>query len=158
MNQPLGDKWPSHEAPNGGMSARTARRMEYAIISLGIFALVLIFQPFSLTLFGVGCGLVVVAGLVNNLLPLCQPGTKPRALVRAVFIIALIFFIVLLGSLTAAYLYGVFFVIAFAPDASVPFYKQTFVWGLAGIAALSAAAVYQLRPPKPDPSWIEASK
>ena len=43
-----------------GMSMATARRLEYAIISLGIFALLLIFQPFSRTLYGIGCGLVVL--------------------------------------------------------------------------------------------------
>jgi len=146
MNRPLGDEVELQAAANGGMSALAARRTEYAIISLGVFALALIFQPFSLALFGLGCALVVVAGLVNNLLPLCQPGEKPRTLVRAGFIIALIFCIVLLLSLTAAHLYGVFFVIAFAPDESVPFYKQLFVWGIAAIAVLLALAVFLLRP------------
>ena len=59
------------------MSARSALRLEYAIIGLGLFALVLIFQPFSLTLFAIGSGLVVLAGLVNNLLPLAQQARPP---------------------------------------------------------------------------------
>ena len=66
---PVADK----KAP-GGMSPAAAQRLEWAFIGLGILALALIFQPFSLTLFGVGCALVVFAGLANNLLPLCQPG------------------------------------------------------------------------------------
>lgn len=152
MNQPSEGELNSHAAAaNGGMSPLAARRVEYAIISLGVFALALIFQPFSLQLFGLGCALVVVAGLVNNLLPLCQPGEKARTLVRAAFIIGLIFCIMLLVSLSAAYLYGVFFVIAFAPDDSVPFYKQAFVWGIAAVAVLFAAAVFMLRPAKSIP-------
>ena len=152
MNQPLRDDIGSLAAVNAGMSAIAARRAEFAIISLGVFALALIFQPFSLSLFGIGCALVVVAGLVNNLLPLCRPGEKPRTLVRAGFIVALVFCVVLLLSLTAAYLYGVFFVIAFAPDDSVPFYKQSFAWGIAALAVLLAIAVFLLRPAKSNPS------
>ena len=128
--------------PGGdGMSQSTARRVEYSIIGLGIAALLLIFQPFSLTLFGVGCGLVVLAGLANNLLPLSQPGVPVRALVNAVLIIALIFAIVMLLSITAAHLYGVFFANATAPDTSEPFYNQPFVWGTAGVAVVLAAAI-----------------
>ena len=56
------------------MTPRGALRLEYFIIGLGIFALLLIFQPFSLKLFAIGSGLVVLAGLINNLLPLAQPG------------------------------------------------------------------------------------
>ena len=64
-------------------SSAAASRFEWSIIALGIFALALIFQPFSLTMFGVGCALVVFAGLANNLLPLCQPGTTVRSIVLA---------------------------------------------------------------------------
>ena len=62
-----------------GMSAQTATRVEFALIGLSIVALFLIFQPFSLALFSVGCGVVVVSGLANNLLPLCEPGVPIRA-------------------------------------------------------------------------------
>ena len=110
----------------------------------GILALALIFQPFSLALFGIGCALVVFAGLANNLLPLCQPGTTLRSLVVAGVIVALTFFVVLLISIAAAYLYGVFFVNAFAPDTSEPFYRQPFVWGAAAIAVALAALLTSL--------------
>ena len=124
-------------AANGtppGMSLATARRLEYSIIGLGIVALLLIFQPFSTALYGVGCGLVVLAGLVNNLLPLCQPGTPIRSVLKAVVVVALIFCIVMLLSITAAHLYGVFFVNALAPDTGEPFYREPFVWGVAAVA------------------------
>jgi hypothetical protein len=93
-----------------GMSAHTATRVEFAIIGLAIFALLLIFQPFSLVLFGVGCGLVIFSGLVNNLLPLCQPGVTVRSLVNGGLIVAGIFVAVLIVAITSAYLYGRFFV------------------------------------------------
>ena len=62
----------------------------------------------SLALFGGGLRAVVFAGLANNLLPLCQPGTTLRSLVVASVIVALTFFVIMLISITAAYLYGVF--------------------------------------------------
>jgi hypothetical protein len=126
---------------NARMSATAAQRLEWGVIGLGFLALALIFQPFSLTLFGVGCGLVVFAGLANNLLPLCQPGTAYRSLLIAVIIVALAFLVVMLVSIAAAYLYGVFFVHAIAPDTSEPFYRQPFVWGVAAIVVLLAALV-----------------
>ena len=97
------------EDAKGGMSARSALRLEFFIIGLGLFALVLIFQPFSLTLFAIGSGLVVLAGLVNNLLPLAQPGVPVRSVVIVALVVAMIFCIVLLVSIAAAHLYGVFF-------------------------------------------------
>jgi hypothetical protein len=124
-----------------GMTVAGAYRLEWSIIGLGIVALALIFQPFSLGLFGLGCGLVVLSGLINNLLPLCQPGTTLRTLVKAALIIALVFCIVLLLSITAAFLYGVFFINTFAPDTSVPFYEQPFVWGIAATAIVLAALI-----------------
>ena len=132
-------------APVKGMNARAALRLEYAIIGLGVFALALIFQPFSLTLFGAGCGLVVVAGLVNNLLPLCQPGVPLRSVAVAALIVADIFCVMLLVAIAAAHLYGVYFVIATAPDTADPFYIQPFFWGIALAAVLLGAAIWILQ-------------
>lgn len=145
MNTPAGRQSGAAKTPKVGMSARAALRLEYAIISLGIFALALIFQPFSLSLFGVGCALVVMAGLLNNLLPLCQPGVAPRSVIMAGVIVAMIFCIMLLVAIAAAYLYGALFVNATAPDANDPFYRQPFVWGIAIVALALAATVAALR-------------
>jgi hypothetical protein len=93
-----------------GMSVMTATNVEYAIIGIGVLALFLIFQPFSLALFGVGCALVVFAGLMNNLLPLCEPGVPVSTLIKAGLVIAAIFVVVLIIALTSAYLYGELFV------------------------------------------------
>ena len=135
--------------PQTGMTARSALRLELFIIGLGLFALVLIFQPFSITLFAIGSGLVVLAGLVNNLLPLAQPGVQIRSVVVVAFVVAMIFCIVLLVSISAAHLYGVFFLKPPDPNtvtgkaalAALPFYKQPFVWSLAVLAAGLAAII-----------------
>lgn len=140
----MNDKASTAGEARQGMSPAAARRLEWAVIGLGILALALIFQPFSLALFGVGCALVVLAGLANNLLPLCQPGTAYRSLVNAALIVALAFFVVTLISIAAAYLYGVFLVNAIAPDTSEPFYRQPFVWGAAGMAVALAALIAAL--------------
>ena len=132
-----------------GMSARAALRLELFIIGLGIFALVLIFQPFSLTVFAIGSGLVVLAGLVNNLLPLAQPGVQVRSVVIVALVVAMIFCIVLLVSISAAHLYGVFFLKPPDPNtvtgraalAALPFYMQPFDWSLAVVAAGLAAII-----------------
>ena len=135
--------------PQTGMTARSALRLELFIIGLGLFALVLIFQPFSITLFAIGSGLVVLAGLVNNLLPLAQPGVQIRSVVVVALVVAMIFCIVLLVSISAAHLYGVFFLKPPDPNtvtgkaalAALPFYKQPFVWSLAVVAAGLAAII-----------------
>jgi hypothetical protein len=135
-----------------GMSPRSALRLEFFIIGLGLFALVLIFQPFSLTLFAIGSGLVVLAGLVNNLLPLARAGVPLRSVVVVALVVAMIFCIVLLVSIVAAYLYGVFFLKPPDPNtmtgraalAALPFYLHPFVWSLALVAAGLAALITYL--------------
>jgi hypothetical protein len=133
--------------PDGSLTPAGALRLEAFIIGLGILALILIFQPLSLTLFAIGSGLVVLAGLINNLLPLARPGTRIRTLVSVTLVVALVFCIVLLISITAAHLYGVFFLKAPDPATTAgkvqlgtsPFYLQPLVWALA-IAAIGFAA------------------
>ena len=43
----------------GGMTAAQAKAVEYTIVGFSVLSLVLVFQPFSLTLFTVGAALVV---------------------------------------------------------------------------------------------------
>ena len=139
----------SNESGNGGMTAAAARRLEYAIIGLGVLALLMIFQPFEITLYTVGCILVVVAGLTNNLLPLAQLGVPKRSVVRAGMIIAMIFCFVLLIAIFAAYLYGLFFLRPPDPDtlagkaqlAARPWYLHGFTWTIAIIACVLAGLV-----------------
>jgi hypothetical protein len=140
----------SDETQTGrGMSAATAQKLEYAIIGIGILALVMIFQPFSLALFTAGSMLVVLAGLINNLLPLAQTGVPKRAVVRAAMIVAMIFCITLLVSIFAASLYGVFFLNPPDPNttagkvqlAAKPWYLHSFTWSVAIVACVLAALI-----------------
>lgn len=132
-----------------GMTPQGALRLEYAIIGLGVFAMVLIFQPFSITLFAIGSALVVLAGLINNILPMARSGVRPRAVVQVAMIVAMIFCIVLLIAIAAAHLYGVAFLAPPNPDttagkvqlATPPFWRQPLVWGIAAAAALFAVLI-----------------
>jgi len=136
-----------------GMSRSGAFRLEVFIIGLGVLALVLIFQPFSIGLFAVGSGLVVLAGLANNLLPLAQPGVKVRSVVTVALVVAMIFCTALLVSIAAAHLYGVFFLNPPDPNtvggkaqlATPPFYMQSFVWGIAAAAVILALVITALK-------------
>jgi hypothetical protein len=139
--------------PDKTLSPQGALRLEAFIIGLGILALILIFQPVSLTLFAVGSGLVVLAGLVNNLLPLAKSGTKVKSIVTVTLVVAMIFCIVLLVSIAAAHLYGVFFLKPPDPAttagkeqlATPAFYLQPLVWALAVAAVCFAAAITWLQ-------------
>ncbi len=137
------------EQGNGGMTPASARNLEYAIIGLGVLALLMIFQPFDITLFAVGCGLVVLAGLINNLLPLARPGVPMRSVVKAAMIIGMIFCVVLLVSIFAAYLYGVFFLRPPDPNSlsgkvqlnALPWYMHRFTWTIAVIGCVLAGLI-----------------
>jgi cytochrome c biogenesis factor len=140
----------SHEPrTGGGMSAATAQKLEYAIIGIGVLALLMIFQPFSIALFTVGSVLVVLAGLINNLLPLAQPGVPKRAVVKAAMIIAMIFCITLLVAIFAADLYGVFVlkppdpntVMGKAQLAAKPWYMHSFTWSVAVVTCVLAVLI-----------------
>jgi hypothetical protein len=135
--------------PTGGMTAETARKLEYSIIGLGIIALLMIFQPFSLTLFTIGAIIVVIAGLINNLLPLAQPGVPARSVVTVAMVVAMIFCIVLLISIFSAYLFGVFFLkppiegtqAARIMANATKWYVHPFTLSVAAIAAVLAGLI-----------------
>ena len=91
-----------------GMSQAQARTAEGLIIALCLFALFAIFQPFSLALFSIGCGLVVLGGLAFNLVPFCQPGRPARELWKAAVVVVIVFVVVVLLALGSAWLYGVY--------------------------------------------------
>jgi hypothetical protein len=132
-----------------GMSAITARKLEYSIIGLGVVALVMIFQPFSITLFTTGAMLVVIAGLINNLLPLAQPGVPARSVVTVAMVVAMIFCIMLLVAIFAAYLFGVLFLKPPDPNTVMgkamlnakPWYLHSFTWTIAVVAAVLAGLI-----------------
>lgn len=134
---------------NSGMSQQTAIRLEFFIIGLGILALLMIFQPFSITLFTIGCMVVVLAGLVNNLLPMAQTGVPVRSVVTVAMVVAMIFCIVLLVAIFSASLYGIFFLKPPDPNttagkvqlAAAPWYLHSFTWSIAVVAAVLAGLI-----------------
>jgi hypothetical protein len=91
---------------NPGMSAATARTIEYSIIALCVISLVMIFQPFSLTLYGIGAGLVVLGGLAFNLIPHCRPGVPARWLVTVALIVLALLVVVFFLAVGTSYLYA----------------------------------------------------
>lgn len=101
MNEPAGTREQA-----GGMSAGTAKTIEYAIIALCLAALAMIFQPFSLTLYGIGAGLVVLGALSFNLIPHCRPGVPVRWVFKVALIILIILVVALALAICAAYLYA----------------------------------------------------
>lgn len=137
------------EQGNGGLTPTAARTLEYSIIGLGVFALLMIFQPFNISLFPIGCALIVLAGLVNNLLPMAQPGVPKRSLVTVAMVVAMIFCIVLLVAIAVAHLYGAFFLRPPDPNTvlgkvqlnATPWYMHSFTWTIAVIAAALAGLV-----------------
>jgi hypothetical protein len=89
-----------------GMSAATARTVEYSIIALCLVSLIMIFQPFSLTLYGIGAGLVVLGGLAFNLIPHCRPGVPLRSLVAVALIVLALLVVVFVLAVGTSYLYA----------------------------------------------------
>jgi hypothetical protein len=138
-----------NELETQGMSAQSALRLEYFIIGLGIVALLMIFQPFSISLFTIGAIVVVFAGLINNLLPLAQPGVPARTVVTVAMVVAMIFCIVLLLSIVVAYLYGAFFLNPPNPDTAsgkvqlnaTPWYLHSFTLSVAAVGAVLAGLI-----------------
>ena len=88
------------------MTSKQAKSIEYTIIAVSVVALILLFQPFSLQLYSVGAGLVVLAGLALNLLPLCVPGRPIKSLMTGAIVIVVVFVIVTLLALGSALLYS----------------------------------------------------
>jgi hypothetical protein len=137
------------DGQGNGLTEAGARKLEYAIIGLGVLALLMIFQPFNMSLFTIGGIVVVLAGLANNLLPLAQPGVPRRSVVTVAMVVAMIFCIVLLLAIFAAHLYGVFFLKPPDPNTlagkvqlnATPWYMHGFTWTIAVIAAVLASLI-----------------
>jgi hypothetical protein len=91
-----------------GMSVREAKTIEYSIVAVSVLSLVLLFQPFSLALYSIGAGLVVLAGLAFNLVPLCIPGRTVASLIRAAVIIVVILLVVAALSMGSVELYAMY--------------------------------------------------
>ena len=91
-----------------GMSRAQAAGIRNVILTLCIVSLIFIFQPFSVTLFGIGMAAVVVGGLAFNLIPLCEAGKPLASVVRAAIIVVVILFVVIGLAIGSAELYGIY--------------------------------------------------
>jgi hypothetical protein len=87
------------------MSKTTAYVVEMAIILLCIASLVMIFQPFSLQLFTIGCITVVIGGLAFNLIPFCREGVPVSQLFRVVIIVLVVLAVAIILGILAANAY-----------------------------------------------------
>jgi len=87
------------------MNATQARWLERGIITLCVAALLMIFQPFSLQLFSLGCILVIVGGLIFNIVPFCRAGVSYRQLFKVLLIVFIILVIAALLGISTAFLY-----------------------------------------------------
>lgn len=97
---------PARTSARTGMSAVTARMIEWSIIALCLASLVFVFQPVSPTLHAIGMVLVVVGGLAFNLVPLCRPGRPVMGLVRVTAVIVVILAVAIGIAMGTASLYG----------------------------------------------------
>jgi predicted PurR-regulated permease PerM len=80
------------------MSPATARLVTWGIISFCALALFSVFQPFWLPLYGAGCLMVVIGGLVFNLMPFANPQNPAWRLLKvAAIVLAILIFAVLLA-------------------------------------------------------------
>ncbi len=99
MNEP--------EGPHG-MTAKQAKILELGIIAFCIVALIMIFQPFSMTVFSIGAAFVVVGGLAFNLVPLCKPGAPLKSVLRAGVIVLAVLTVVIFLAMGSTELYSIY--------------------------------------------------
>ncbi len=87
------------------MTASQAKLVEYSIIGLCIIALLMIFQPFTLTFYSIGAGLVVLGGLAFNLIPFCREGVPFSKLGKVILIVVAILGVAVILGISTGYLY-----------------------------------------------------
>tara|TARA_B110000438_G_C15590314_1_gene553551 strand:- start:512 stop:820 length:309 start_codon:yes stop_codon:yes gene_type:complete len=93
---------------NQGLSKKQAKNLERAIVLFSVLALFCLFQPFSMFLYAIACGAVVVAGLMFNLVPLCVEGVKVSQLIKIAVIIFLILIVVAIIAIGSGHLYAIY--------------------------------------------------
>jgi len=91
-----------------GLTKKQAKLVEMTIVGFSILSLVFLFQPFSMTLYSIGCIAVVVGGLSFNLVPLCVEGVKVSQLIKIGLIIFIILIVVAIIAIGSGHLYGIY--------------------------------------------------
>ncbi len=87
------------------MTASQAKLLERLIIGLCVLSIIAIFQPFSITLFSIGCVTVVIGALAFNLVPLAREGTEWRFIIKVSLIILVILGVAASLGVGTAFLY-----------------------------------------------------
>lgn len=87
------------------MTASQAKLVERLIIGLCVLSILAIFQPFSLTLFSIGCVTVVIGALAFNLVPFCREGIPARKLVNVALIVICVLGVAAALGIGTAFLY-----------------------------------------------------
>lgn len=87
------------------MTASQAKFAERFIIGLCVLSMLAIFQPFSLTLFSIGCVTVVIGALLFNLVPFCRAGVPARKLVNVFAIVMIVLGVAAALGIGTAFLY-----------------------------------------------------
>lgn len=87
------------------MTAFQARCLEYSIILLCVISILMIFQPFSMQLYSIGCVLVVIGALLFNLVPFCKPGVSARQIGKVILIVLVVLVVAALLGIGTAFLY-----------------------------------------------------
>ena len=91
-----------------GLTKKQAKVVERIIVGFSIISLVCLFQPFSMTLYSIGCIAVVIGGLSFNLVPLCVEGVKTSQLIKIGLIIFFILIVVAIIAIGSGHLYGIY--------------------------------------------------
>lgn len=87
------------------MTASQAKLVERCIIGLCVLSILAIFQPFSLTLFTIGCVTVVLGALAFNLIPFCREGVPAKQLYKVALIVLLVLGVAAALGIGTAFLY-----------------------------------------------------
>ena len=87
------------------MTATQARFLERSIILLCVLSIFMIFQPFSMQLFSIGCVTVIIGALLFNLVPFCRPGVSFGQIGKVMLIVLIVLVVAALLGIGTAFLY-----------------------------------------------------
>lgn len=87
------------------LTPTSAKHARTAVLCFSIGSLFLVFQPFSMTLFSIGCVTIILSGLVFNVMPFLQAGTEISKIWRVLGTIFLILVIVFAIATLSAWAY-----------------------------------------------------
>ena len=87
------------------LTAKSAKLWRSVILTTSISSLILVFQPFSMGGFALGCGLAFFSALVFNLMPFLQAGSTWKQVRKAAFIILIVFVVIFALAILATYGY-----------------------------------------------------